>query len=74
MIAKVNVSDGMGLKVLQLLSSSLCHPFLFCESYAPIAGIYSLALEDIGRENDDILEWWALELELDSAGCLDASL
>lgn len=70
----INLSEGMGLKVSQPLSSSLCPPFLFCDSFAPVVGVYSLALKDVGRANDDFLEWRALELELDLAGNLDAPL
>ncbi len=49
-------------------------PTLLDESLPPIPGIYSLAISDIGREDDDRLERRALALELDIAGCLDARL
>lgn len=74
MIVKIYLSEGMGLKATQPLSGGSCPPFLFFDSFAPVAGVYFLALEDVGWENDDILEWRALEIELDSAGNLDASL
>lgn len=70
----INLSEGTGLKASQPLSSSLCPPSLFCDLFLPVVGVYSLALRDVGRANDDALEWRVLKLELDLAGNLDSSL
>ncbi len=66
--------SGLNVTASPLSSSPARFHSIFADDFDPVRGVHSLAIIDVGADDQDRIESRSDALELDLCGCLDSGL